>query len=229
MSWSDTDESYRDARIIFIDTEVSNWTFDPVREQFYWHRFFSHQPDLNYENPEVRDAMLEVLRFWLDVGLDGFRLDAVPYLFEEEGTNCENLPARTSTSSVCGQRSTSTTPTGCCSRRRISGRKTLSPTLATGTSAPAFHFPVMPRMFMSLRREEAKPMIEILDRTPPSRPRPVGPLPAQSRRADARDGHRRGTRLHVQRVRERSADEAQSSVFGAVSRRFSTAVATRSS
>ena len=90
--WSDTDEPYRDARIIFIDTEVSNWTYDPVREQFYWHRFFSHQPDLNYENPEVQDAMLEVLRFWLDVGLDGFRLDAVPYLFEEEGTNCENLP-----------------------------------------------------------------------------------------------------------------------------------------
>ena len=90
--WSDTDEPYSDARIIFIDTEVSNWTHDPVRGQYYWHRFFSHQPDLNYENPAVQDAMIEVLRFWLDLGLDGFRLDAVPYLYEEEGTNCENLP-----------------------------------------------------------------------------------------------------------------------------------------
>ena len=88
----DTDEPYQDARIIFIDTEASNWTFDPVRGQYYWHRFFSHQPDLNYENPEVQEAMLNVLRFWLDLGIDGFRLDAVPYLYEDEGTNGENLP-----------------------------------------------------------------------------------------------------------------------------------------
>ncbi|MDX6471979.1 MAG: maltose alpha-D-glucosyltransferase / alpha-amylase, partial [Gaiellaceae bacterium] len=91
--WSDTDELYRDVRIIFIDSEPSNWTFDPVRGQYYWHRFFHHQPDLNYENPEVQEAMLNVLRFWLDLGIDGFRLDAVPYLFEEDGTSCENLPA----------------------------------------------------------------------------------------------------------------------------------------
>ena len=90
--WSDTSEQYADARIIFVDTEESNWTFDPVRRQFYWHRFFSHQPDLNYDNPAVQEAMLDVLRFWLDLGIDGFRLDAVPYLFEREGTNCENLP-----------------------------------------------------------------------------------------------------------------------------------------
>ena len=90
--WSDDDSRYADARIIFIDTETSNWTYDPVRGQFYWHRFFSHQPDLNYENPAVQEAMIDVLRFWLDLGIDGFRLDAVPYLFEEEGTNCENLP-----------------------------------------------------------------------------------------------------------------------------------------
>ena len=90
--WSDTDERYQDARIIFIDTETSNWTWDPVAGAYYWHRFFSHQPDLNYDNPEVQEAMLDVLRFWLDLGLDGFRLDAVPYLFEREGTNCENLP-----------------------------------------------------------------------------------------------------------------------------------------
>ncbi|MDQ1681634.1 MAG: maltose alpha-D-glucosyltransferase / alpha-amylase, partial [Frankiaceae bacterium] len=91
--WSDTDELYKDARIIFVDTEKSNWSWDPVRGQYYWHRFFNHQPDLNFENPAVQEAMLEVLRFWLDLGIDGFRLDAVPYLFEVDGTNCENLPA----------------------------------------------------------------------------------------------------------------------------------------
>ena len=90
--WSDTSDKYPDARVIFVDTEESNWTFDPVRRQFYWHRFFSHQPDLNYDNPVVQEAMIDVLRFWLDLGIDGFRLDAVPYLFEREGTNCENLP-----------------------------------------------------------------------------------------------------------------------------------------
>ena len=90
--WSDTDEQYPDARIIFVDTEESNWTFDPVRRQFFWHRFFSHQPDLNYDNPAVQQEMIDVMRFWLDLGIDGFRLDAVPYLFEREGTNCENLP-----------------------------------------------------------------------------------------------------------------------------------------
>ena len=90
--WSDTRHRYEDARIIFIDTETSNWTWDETAGAYYWHRFFSHQPDLNYDNPEVQEAMLDVLRFWLDLGLDGFRLDAVPYLFEREGTNCENLP-----------------------------------------------------------------------------------------------------------------------------------------
>jgi maltose alpha-D-glucosyltransferase/alpha-amylase len=89
--WSDTYERYQDARIIFTDTETSNWTWDEEAGAYYWHRFFSHQPDLNYDEPAVQDAMLEVLRFWCDLGLDGFRLDAVPYLYEREGTNCENL------------------------------------------------------------------------------------------------------------------------------------------
>jgi trehalose synthase len=89
--WSDDDSRWSEARIIFTDTEVSNWTFDPVRGQYYWHRFFHHQPDLNYDNPEVAEGMLDVVRFWLDLGLDGFRLDAVPYLFERDGTNGENL------------------------------------------------------------------------------------------------------------------------------------------
>lgn len=89
--WSDTDELYEEARIIFVDTEPSNWTWDPVRQQYFWHRFFSHQPDLNFDNPRVHDAILDAIRFWLDMGMDGFRLDAVPYLYERPGTNGENL------------------------------------------------------------------------------------------------------------------------------------------
>src|SRR5947209_18023952 len=90
--WSDTPEKYRDARIIFKDFETSNWTWDPVAKAYYWHRFYSHQPDLNFESPHVREAVKEIADFWLDMGVDGFRLDAIPYLYEEEGTNCENLP-----------------------------------------------------------------------------------------------------------------------------------------
>src|SRR5947208_3340564 len=90
--WGDDDTRWSEARIIFLDTEPSNWTWDPIRGQYYWHRFFSHQPDLNYDNVEVQEAMLDALRFWLDLGLDGFRLDAVPYLYERDGTNGENLP-----------------------------------------------------------------------------------------------------------------------------------------
>jgi Glycosidases len=133
--WSDTDDRWPEARIIFTDTEPSNWTWDPVRGQYFWHRFFAHQPDLNYDNPEVQEAMLNVLRFWLDLGIDGFRLDAVPYLYERDGTNGENLPSRTSTSSACAPRSTRAIRTACCSPRRTSGRRTSSSTSATATSA----------------------------------------------------------------------------------------------
>ncbi len=90
--WSDTDDKYQGVRIIFIDTEMSNWAWDPISKSYYWHRFFSHQPDLNYDNPAVSEAVWEVMKFWLDMGVDGFRLDAVPYLVEREGTSCENLP-----------------------------------------------------------------------------------------------------------------------------------------
>lgn len=89
--WSDTDEPYSDTRIIFLDTEVSNWTWDPVAKQYFWHRFYSHQPDLNFDNPAVLEAVIEVMRYWLDMGVDGLRLDAIPYLIERDGTNCENL------------------------------------------------------------------------------------------------------------------------------------------
>src|SRR6202011_375477 len=90
--WSDTNRKFLDTRIIFLDTEKSNWTWDPVAQAYYWHRFFSHQPDLNYENPRVVDEIIKVIRYWLDMGVDGLRMDAIPYLFEREGTSCENLP-----------------------------------------------------------------------------------------------------------------------------------------
>jgi maltose alpha-D-glucosyltransferase/alpha-amylase len=165
--WSDSDARYADARIIFTDTEVSNWTWDPVAGAYYWHRFFHHQPDLNYDNPEVGEAMLSALRFWLDLGLDGFRLDAVPYLYERDGTNCENLPE----THAFLQRV----------RAHIEESHPDTLLLAEANQWPAdvveyfgdgdechmaFHFPVMPRMFMSLRREEARPIYEILAQTP---------------------------------------------------------------
>jgi maltose alpha-D-glucosyltransferase / alpha-amylase len=157
--WSDANDRYQDARVIFIDTESSNWTFDPVAGQYYWHRFFSHQPDLNYDNPEVQEAMLDVLRFWLDLGLDGFRLDAVPYLYEREGTICENL---NETHAYLKR-----------VRREVDENYPDRVLLAEANQWPtdvveyfgdgdecqmAFHFPVMPRMFMAVRREEAVPI-----------------------------------------------------------------------
>jgi maltose alpha-D-glucosyltransferase / alpha-amylase len=167
--WSDSDRRYQDARIIFIDTEKSNWTLDPVRRQYYWHRFFSHQPDLNYDNPAVRKAMLDVMRFWLDRGLDGFRCDAVPYLIEREGTNSENLPE---THAILKE-------VRAVIDREYGGDRVL---LAEANQWPedvrpyfgegdefhmAFHFPLMPRLYMAVRREERLPIIDIFTHTPP--------------------------------------------------------------
>ncbi|OOK64451.1 alpha amylase, catalytic domain protein [Mycobacterium kansasii] len=129
--WSDTSQKYTDARIIFVDTEESNWTFDPVRRQFYWHRFFSHQPDLNYDNPAVQEAMIDVMRFWLGLGIDGFRLDAVPYLFEREAPTAKTCPRRTPSSSASARWWTTNFPAGCCWPRPTSGRPTSSSTSAT--------------------------------------------------------------------------------------------------
>jgi maltose alpha-D-glucosyltransferase/alpha-amylase len=169
--WSDDDSRYSGARIIFVDTETSNWTYDPVRGQFYWHRFFTHQPDLNYENPDVQEAMLDVLRFWLDLGIDGFRLDAVPYLFEEEGTNCENLPRTHDFLKRCRKVVDDEYP----------GRVLLAeanqwpsdvvayfgdPSVGGDECHMAFHFPLMPRLFMAVRRESRFPISEILGQTP---------------------------------------------------------------
>ena len=165
--WSDTKFRYEEARIIFVDTEASNWTWDDEAGAYYWHRFFSHQPDLNFDNPAVQEAMIDALRFWLDLGLDGFRLDAVPYLFERDGTNGENLPETHAFLKRV--------------RATVDAEYPDKVLLAEANQWPAdvveyfgdgdechmaFHFPVMPRMFMALRREEAAPILEILRQTP---------------------------------------------------------------
>jgi maltose alpha-D-glucosyltransferase/alpha-amylase len=169
--WSDSNEGYSDARIIFVDTETSNWQYDPVRGQYYWHRFFSHQPDLNFDNPAVQEAMLEVLRFWLDLGIDGFRLDAVPYLFEREGTNCENLKETHDYLKKVRSEIDRLYPD-----RVLLAEANQWPAdvveyfgdPATGGDEchMAFHFPVMPRIFMAVRREQRYPISEIMAQTP---------------------------------------------------------------
>jgi maltose alpha-D-glucosyltransferase / alpha-amylase len=167
--WSDTDEPYSEARVIFVDTETSNWTWDPVRKQYFWHRFFSHQPDLNYDNPAVQDAMIDVLKFWLDLGIDGFRLDAVPYLFEEVGHNGENHPKTHEFLKRV--------------RKEVDALYPDRVLLCEANQWPddvveyfgedgdecqmAFHFPLMPRLFMAVRRESRYPISEILANTPP--------------------------------------------------------------
>jgi maltose alpha-D-glucosyltransferase/alpha-amylase len=165
--WSDTDEKYQDARIIFVDTETSNWTWDPVRQQYYWHRFFSHQPDLNYDNPAVQDAMIEVLRFWMDLGLDGFRLDAVPYLFEREGTNCENLPETHAYLRRVRKEVDSLYPDKVLLAEANQWPADVVQYFGDGDECHmAFHFPVMPRIFMAVRREQRYPISEIMAQTP---------------------------------------------------------------
>ena len=165
--WSDTEELYKDARIIFVDTESSNWTWDPVRQQYFWHRFFSHQPDLNFENEAVQDAMLEVLRFWLDLGIDGFRLDAIPYLFEEEGTNCENLPRTHEFLKRVRKEVDTLYPDKVLLAEANQWPADVVEYFGTGDECHmAFHFPVMPRIFMAVRREQRYPISEIMAQTP---------------------------------------------------------------
>ena len=165
--WSDTDQPYQDARIIFTDTEPSNWTWDPVAQQYYWHRFFAHQPDLNWDNPQVKETMFQVMEHWLELGLDGFRADAVPYLIEREGTICENL---TDTHDILKE-----------FRARLDSRYRGKVLLAEANQWPddvrpyfgdgdefhmAFHFPLMPRIFMAVRQGIRTPVVEIIERTP---------------------------------------------------------------
>ncbi|GLY16081.1 maltose alpha-D-glucosyltransferase [Kineosporia rhizophila] len=167
--WSDTDELYQDARIIFVDTESSNWTFDPVRRQYFWHRFFSHQPDLNFENPAVGEAILDVVRFWMDMGIDGFRLDAVPYLFEEDGTNCENLPQTHSFLRKLRTTIDEEYPGRILLAEANQWPKDVVEYFGTEDEPEChmcFHFPVMPRIYYALRDEKAKPIVDILAETP---------------------------------------------------------------
>jgi len=165
--WSDTDQKYLGTRIIFTDTEVSNWTWDPQAKAYYWHRFFSHQPDLNFDNPQVIEAVLKIMRFWLEMGVDGFRLDAIPYLVEREGTNNENLRE---THAVIKQL-----------RAAIDASYQNRFLLAEANQWPedvreyfgdgdecqmAYHFPLMPRIYMAIAQEDRYPIIEIMQQTP---------------------------------------------------------------
>ncbi len=165
--WSDTPEKYKDARIIFKDFETSNWAWDPVAKAYYWHRFYSHQPDLNFDNPAVHEAVEKVCDFWLGLGVDGLRLDAIPYLYEREGTNCENLPE---THAYLKKLRAHVD-------RKFPGRMLLAEANQWPEDAAAyfgdgdeshmnFHFPLMPRMFMALQMEDRFPIIDILEQTP---------------------------------------------------------------
>ena len=133
--WSDTDQKFLDTRIIFLDTENSNWTWDPVAQAYYWHRFYAHQPDLNFDNPRVFRAIVNVMRFWLDLGVDGLRLDAVPYLIEREGTNNENLPETHEILRRLRHEMDRATPTACCSPRPTNGPRTCCNISARATNA----------------------------------------------------------------------------------------------
>jgi len=165
--WSDTDTKYKGTRIIFLDTELSNWAWDPVSKQYYWHRFFSHQPDLNYDNPQVREEMWDVMRFWLNMGVDGFRLDAVPYLVEREGTNCENLSETHSVLKELRARLDKEFPGRMLLAEANQWPADLLPYFGNGDEFHmAFHFPLMPRMFMGVKLEDRKPITEILKQTP---------------------------------------------------------------
>jgi maltose alpha-D-glucosyltransferase/alpha-amylase len=165
--WNDTAQKYKDARIIFTDTERSNWTWDPVANQYFWHRFFSHQPDLNYDNPKVIEEVLKVMRFWLDMGVDALRVDAIPYLVERDGTSCENLPETHAVVKTL--------------RREIDADYSCRALLAEANQWPtdvrpyfgdgdechmAFHFPLMPRIYMALRQEDRLPITDIIAQTP---------------------------------------------------------------
>ncbi|HEY2572864.1 MAG TPA: maltose alpha-D-glucosyltransferase, partial [Verrucomicrobiaceae bacterium] len=165
--WSDTPDGYANVRIIFKDFEPSNWTWDPVAKAYYWHRFYSHQPDLNFDHPKVQRAMIDVLDFWLGLGVDGLRLDAVPYLFEREGTTCENLPEthdylRKLRAHIDANYQD----------RMLLAEANMWPEDAVAYFSDgdechmAFHFPLMPRLFMALQMEDRFPVIDILDQTP---------------------------------------------------------------
>jgi maltose alpha-D-glucosyltransferase/alpha-amylase len=165
--WNDTDDKFKDARIIFTDTEKSNWTWDPVAKAYFWHRFFSHQPDLNFDNPRVLEEVINVMRFWLDMGVDGLRLDAIPYLVERDGTNCENLPE----THAAIKKIRAAMDAGYANRTILAEANQwpsdVRPYFGDGDECHmAFHFPVMPRIYMALRQEDRLPIVDIMKQTP---------------------------------------------------------------
>jgi maltose alpha-D-glucosyltransferase/alpha-amylase len=166
--WSDTDEKYQDARIIFLDTEESNWTYDSKAEKYFWHRFYSSQPDLNYDNPDVREEMLNVMKFWLDMGIDGFRADAVPYLIEREGTNCENLPETHAILKSIRAYLDANYEDKVLLAEANQWPEDVRPYFGDGDEFHmGFHFPVMPRIYMALKKGDASPIHWIMEQTPP--------------------------------------------------------------
>ncbi len=169
--WSDSPEKYKEARIIFVDTEPSNWTWDEMAGQYYWHRFYASQPDLNYDTPAVQAEMRKVMKFWLDLGVDGFRADAVPYLFERQGTNCENLPETHAYLKELRAYLNAHYPGRILLSEANQWPEDVRPYFGNGDEFHmAFHFPVMPRLFIALRKHQRAPLAWILERTPPIPP-----------------------------------------------------------
>lgn len=165
--WSDTPQKYAEARIIFLDVESSNWTYDEIAGQYFWHRFYSSQPDLNYDNAAVHEEMLNILRFWMDMGIDGFRADAVPYLYEREGTNCENLPETHDFLKKVRRIMDEEYPGRVLIAEANQWPEDLLPYFGDGDEFHVcFHFPIMPRLFMALKSGDKTPIIDILTRTP---------------------------------------------------------------
>ncbi|MHA1559103.1 MAG: maltose alpha-D-glucosyltransferase, partial [Alphaproteobacteria bacterium] len=165
--WSDTDEKYADTRIIFLDTEASNWTYDPVAKAYYWHRFYSHQPDLNFDNPKVLEAVIELMFHWLDMGVDGLRLDAIPYLIERDGTSCENLPETHAVIKKIRAALDRRYPDRMLLAEANQWPEDTAPYFGDGDECHmAFHFPLMPRMYMSIAQEDRHPVSDILRQTP---------------------------------------------------------------
>jgi len=165
--WGDSSDKYREARIIFKDFELSNWTYDPIAKQYFWHRFYSHQPDLNYDNVAVKNAIFRVMSFWLNMGVSGLRLDAVPYLYEREGTNCENLPETHGFLKELRHRVDSQFRNRMLLAEANQWAEDTASYFGEGDECHvAYHFPLMPRMFMAIRMEDRFPIVDILDQTP---------------------------------------------------------------
>ncbi len=166
--WSDTDQKYQEARIIFVDTQKSNWTWDPGSGQYYWHRFYPSQPDLNFDNPAVQQEMLNAVKFWLDMGVDGFRADAVPYLFERDGTNCENLPETHAFLKRLRRFMDENYPGRILLCEANQWPEDVRPYFGDNDEFHmGFHFPLMPRIYMALRKADKQPLEWVLKRTPP--------------------------------------------------------------